>query len=66
MLALQPLNLAAQTPTFSMTITQPSELVEEVGTTRRLGRTEIEARNARTLDEALRLVPGIYVRTGVL
>jgi outer membrane cobalamin receptor len=64
MLALQPLNLAAQTPTFSMTITQPSELVEEVGTTRRIGRTEIEARNARTLDEALRLVPGIYVRTG--
>jgi outer membrane receptor protein involved in Fe transport len=38
--------------------------VEEVGTTRRIGRADIEARNARTLDEALRLLPGIYVRTG--
>jgi hypothetical protein len=25
---------------------------------------DIEARNARTLDEALKLVPGIHVRTG--
>jgi outer membrane cobalamin receptor len=44
-------------------VTEASELVEEVGTTRRIGRTEIEARNARTLDEALRLLPGINVRT---
>ncbi len=51
-------------PTYSLSITEPYELVEEVGTTRRIGRAEIEARNARTLDEALRLVPGIYVRTG--
>jgi hypothetical protein len=36
-------------------VTEPYELVEEVGTTRRIGRAEIEARNARTLDEALRL-----------
>lgn len=52
------------TPTFSLSVTESSELVEQVGTTRRLTRADIEARNARTLDEALRLVPGIYVRTG--
>jgi outer membrane cobalamin receptor len=56
---------AAQTPPhFSVTVTEASELVEEVGTTRRIGREEIEARNARTLEEALRLLPGVYVRTG--
>ena len=65
MLALQPLNADAQTPpTFSVSVTEPYELVEEVGTTRRLTRADIEARNARTLDEALRLLPGVYVRTG--
>jgi outer membrane cobalamin receptor len=64
---LASLPAAAQTtqaaPTFSVSVTEASELVEEVGTTRRIGRTEIEARNARTLDEALRLLPGINVRT---
>lgn len=64
LLALAPLELAAQTPIFSVTVTEPSELVEEVGTTRRIGRAEIEARHARTLDEALKLLPGIHVRTG--
>ena len=55
----------AQTPpTFSLSITEPYELVESVGTTRRITRADIEARNARTLDEALRLLPGIHVRTG--
>jgi outer membrane cobalamin receptor len=64
-LLLQPLTANAQTPpTFSVSVTEPSELVEEVGTTRRLSRADIEARNARTLDEALRLLPGVYVRTG--
>jgi outer membrane cobalamin receptor len=65
-LTVHPLALSAQTPppTFSVSVTEPYELVEEVGTTRRIGRAEIEARNARTLDEALRLIPGIYVRTG--
>jgi outer membrane cobalamin receptor len=62
--ALPPAIVTAQTvPAFSVSITEASELVEEVGTTRRIGRAEIEARNARTLDEALRLLPGIYVRT---
>ena len=64
-LLLQPLTATAQTPpTFSVSVTEPYELVEEVGTTRRLSRADIEARNARTLDEALRLLPGVYVRTG--
>ena len=62
---LQPVIAVAQTPpTFSVSVTEPSELVEQVGTTRRVTRADIEARNARTLDEALRLLPGVYVRTG--
>lgn len=66
LLAALPAPAAAQTqpPHFSVTVTESSELVEEVGTTRRIGRDDIEARNARTLDEALRLLPGVYVRTG--
>src|SRR5262245_32602378 len=65
MLTLAPADAVAQTtPTFSVSITEPSELIEQVGTTRRIGRAEIEARHARTLDEALRLLPGISVRTG--
>jgi vitamin B12 transporter len=61
----QPTLAGAQgTPTFSVSVTEPFELVEAVGTTRRIGRADIEARNARTLDEALRLIPGVYVRTG--
>ena len=55
----------AQTPpTISVSVTEPYERVEDVGTTRRITRADIEMRNARTLDEALRLLPGIYVRTG--
>ena len=50
--------------TLSIAVTESSELVEEVGTTRRLTRADIDARSARTLDDALRLLPGIYVRTG--
>ena len=62
---LQPAFAVAQgVPAFSASVTEPFELVEAVGTTRRIGRADIEARNARTLDEALRLIPGIYVRTG--
>lgn len=62
---LAPVPTRAQAvPTFSLSITEPSELVEEVGTTRRIGRADIDARHARTLDEALRLIPGVYVRTG--
>lgn len=65
LLALSATSAGAQTPpTFSVSVTESYELVEEVGTTRRIGRADIEARNARTLDEALRLVPGVNVRTG--
>jgi outer membrane cobalamin receptor len=65
LLLLLPTAAGAQNiPTFSVSITEPSEIVEQVGTSRRVTRADIEARNARTLDEALRLVPGIYVRTG--
>ena len=64
---LQPAAAGAQNtpvPTFSVSVTERLDLVEEVGTTRRIGRAEIEARNARTLDEAIRLIPGVYIRTG--
>src|SRR6185369_3535581 len=44
--AAQTTQTAPATPTFSVSVTEASELVEEVGTTRRIGRTEIEARNA--------------------
>jgi outer membrane cobalamin receptor len=65
LLALLPTTAAAQSiPTFSVSITEPSEIVEQVGTTRRITRADIDTRNARTLDEALRLLPGVYVRTG--
>ena len=65
LLAVGPAGAGAQTlPTFSLSVTEPYELVEEVGTTRRITRADLEARNARTLDEALRLLPGVYVRTG--
>ena len=65
LLALQPLTSSAQTlPTISVSVTEPYELVEDVGTTRRITRAEIGSRNARTLDEALRLLPGVSVRTG--
>ena len=64
-LALHSLRADAQTPpAFSVSVTEPYELIEEVGTTRRVTRADIDARNARTLDEALKLLPGVYVRTG--
>ena len=71
-LALQPRAAVAQDnaaaaqnpPTFSVSVTESSELVEDVGATRRLTRADIEARSARTLDDALRLLPGVYVRPG--
>lgn len=55
---------ATATPTFTISITEAAELIESVGTTRRLDRGDIELLHARTLDEVLRKLPGIYVRTG--
>ena len=55
---------AQERPTFSVSITEPDEVIEQVGTTRHIDRAYMEAHDARTLDEALRLLPGVYVRTG--
>jgi len=55
---------APETPTFTLSITEAAEIIENVGTTRRLDQSEIRAAHARTLDEALRLLPGVYIRTG--
>jgi len=63
-LALPPVAWTQSIPTFQVSITEPSEIVEHIGTIRRITRADIEARNARTLEEALRLLPGVYVRTG--
>lgn len=54
----------SDTPHFSVSVTEQTDIVEEIGTTRRISKEEIEAQQARTLDEALRLLPGVYVRTG--
>jgi len=40
------------------------EGVEAVGTVREITAEEIEMKGARTLDEAIELLPGMYVRTG--
>ena len=41
LLALLPMTAAAQNiPTFSVSITEPSEIVEQVGTTRRITRAD--------------------------
>ena len=45
-------------------MTSERDLVEEVGTTRRLDEEEIRQESARTLDEALVRQPGVVVRTG--
>ena len=51
-------------PVFTLSITEAAEIIETVGTTRRIDQSEIRVAHARTLDEALRLLPGVYVRTG--
>jgi outer membrane receptor for ferrienterochelin and colicin len=49
---------------FSVSVTEAVDVVEQAGTTRRIGQSEIQRAQARTLDEALRLLPGIFVRVG--
>ena len=44
-------------------VSAPSEGVEASGTIHEVSALEIEERGARTLDEALALVPGLVVRT---
>ena len=40
------------------------EGVESVGTVREITAVDIQNKGARTLDEALQLLPGVYIRTG--
>ena len=50
--------------TFSTTVTETTDLVQHVGTSRRVDTADMRVEQARTLDEALRLMPGVFVRTG--
>jgi outer membrane cobalamin receptor len=50
-------------PTFSVSVTEPYDLVELVGTTRRITRADIDAQHARTLDEALTSTIGVSAFT---
>ena len=45
-------------------VTGDREGVESIGTVREITAEEISKKGARTLDEALDLLPGVYVRTG--
>ena len=45
-------------------VSAPQSGVEAVGTVHTVTAAEIQERGARTLDEALSLVPGLFVRTG--
>ena len=45
-------------------VTAPNEVAQKIQTEHTVTAEEIEARGARTLDEALALVPGVNVRTG--
>jgi outer membrane cobalamin receptor len=54
----------AAPPEYDVYVTEDGEVVEQIGPRRVIERDRIEERSARSLDEALRLEPGIYVRTG--
>ncbi|MFH1154235.1 MAG: TonB-dependent receptor [Pseudomonadota bacterium] len=67
--------LAAGTQVFSETedaqyklgeiiVSGEGSVVESVGTVHRVTALEIKERGVRTLDEALKLIPGIYIRYG--
>jgi len=45
-------------------VTAETEGIESVATVREITAKEIQARGARTLDEALELLPGVRIRTG--
>ena len=51
-------------PVYEETVTSERDLVEDVGTTRRVDEEDIRQESARTLDEALVRQPGVVVRTG--
>jgi Outer membrane receptor proteins, mostly Fe transport len=54
----------AAPPTFTSSVTETVDVAVHAVTTEHVGRPEIDARHARTLDEALDFTPGIRVRSG--
>ncbi len=55
---------SAQSPNFSVTVTESEDVVVQTGTRQTVERADIDRRNARTLNDALTLLPGIRVRSG--
>lgn len=51
-------------PEYDVYVTEDEEIVEQIGPHRVIERERIRERSARTLDELLRLEPGLYVRSG--
>jgi outer membrane cobalamin receptor len=62
--AQTPPPLPASPPTFTSSVTETVDVAVRAVTTEHVGRSEIDARHARTLDEALAVTPGIRVRSG--
>ncbi|HKJ25644.1 MAG TPA: TonB-dependent receptor plug domain-containing protein, partial [Myxococcota bacterium] len=54
----------AADPVYEETVTAERDLVEKVGTVRRIDREDLREESARTLDEALVRQPSVVVRTG--
>jgi outer membrane cobalamin receptor len=52
------------TPTFTSSVTETVDVAAHAVTTEHVGRSDIDARRARTLDEALTFLPGVRVRSG--
>jgi outer membrane cobalamin receptor len=51
-------------PAYDVFVSEDEALVEQIGPRRVVDQERIRERSARTLDEVLRLEPGIYVRSG--
>jgi outer membrane cobalamin receptor len=51
-------------PAYDVYVTEDQEVVEQIGPRRVVDQDRIRERSARTLDEVLKLEPGVYVRTG--
>ena len=62
------IHAAADTPQVyslgEIVVTTPTRGVEDIATVRTVDATQLELQNARSLDEALQMVPGIAIRTG--
>ena len=55
---------AVPAPTFTSSVTETVDVAVHAVTTEHVGRSDIDSRHARTLDEALAFTPGIRVRSG--